>query len=68
VIPLTDPQMRQRSIKAQAMAGRQLPPSVRAFRDHLLARNADVEPAGALGSKAPPSRGKRMWGRPRADA
>ncbi|NVH71278.1 LysR family transcriptional regulator [Paraburkholderia sp. JPY432] len=68
VIPLTDPQMRQRSIQVQTMAGRELPPSVRAFRDHLIARIADPKPAGAQASKADRGRGKRTPRRRRADA
>ncbi|KWB56704.1 LysR family transcriptional regulator [Burkholderia ubonensis] len=36
VIPLTDPQLGERSIQIQTMAGRDLPASVRAFRDHLV--------------------------------
>ncbi|WP_233801053.1 LysR family transcriptional regulator [Paraburkholderia sp. HP33-1] len=68
VIPLTDPQMRQRSIQVQTMAGRELPPSVRAFRDHLVTRIAGVKPAGALASKSAQSRSKRTPRRPRTDA
>ncbi|MGF6936870.1 DNA-binding transcriptional LysR family regulator [Paraburkholderia sp. UCT70] len=68
VIPLTDPQMRQRSIQVQTMAGRELPPSVRTFRDHLIARIADAKPAGAQASKVTGGRGKRTPRRPRADA
>ncbi|HEV3425303.1 MAG TPA: LysR family transcriptional regulator [Paraburkholderia sp.] len=36
VIALKHPQMRQRSIQVQTMAGRELPASVRAFRDYLI--------------------------------
>jgi DNA-binding transcriptional LysR family regulator len=68
VIPLTDPQMRQRSIQVQTMAGRELPPSVRAFRDHLIARIVGAKPAEALASKAARSRGKRTPGRGRINA
>jgi LysR substrate binding domain len=68
IVPLTDPQMRQRSIQVQTMAGRELPPSVDAFRNHLIARIVGAKPAGALGSKAARSRGKRTPGRPRTDA
>jgi DNA-binding transcriptional LysR family regulator len=68
VIPLTDPQMRQRSIQVQTMAGRELPPSVRAFRDHLIARIVDAKPAGALAAKAARSRGKRTPRRLPTDA
>ena len=68
VIPLSDPQMRQRSIQVQTRAGRELPPSVRAFRDHLIARIVDAKPAGALASKAARSRGKRAPRRARDDA
>ncbi|KXU91058.1 LysR family transcriptional regulator [Paraburkholderia monticola] len=68
IVPLTDPQMRQRSIQVQTMAGRELPPSVYAFRNHLIARIVGAKPAAALGSKAARSRGKRTPGRPRTDA
>ncbi|HEX3378731.1 MAG TPA: LysR family transcriptional regulator [Paraburkholderia sp.] len=68
VVPLTDPQMRQRSIQVQTMAGRELPPSVRAFRDHLIARIVGAKPAEALASKAARSRGKRTPGRRRINA
>jgi DNA-binding transcriptional LysR family regulator len=37
VVALSHPQMRQRSIQVQTMAGRELPASVRAFRDFLIA-------------------------------
>lgn len=36
VVPVTNPQLRERSIQVQTMAGRDLPASVRAFRDHLI--------------------------------
>jgi DNA-binding transcriptional LysR family regulator len=37
VVALSHPQMRQRNIQVQTMAGRELPASVRAFRDFLIA-------------------------------
>jgi DNA-binding transcriptional LysR family regulator len=52
VMPMTHPQMRQRSIQVQTMAGRELPQSVRAFRDHLIAEIAGAKPADAASSKA----------------
>ncbi|WP_144143266.1 LysR family transcriptional regulator [Paraburkholderia sp. BCC1884] len=57
VMPLVHPQMRQRSIQVQTMAGRELPPSVRAFRDHLI-----VEIAGTK----PPAGGRAKTGRQRS--
>ncbi|MGZ2744759.1 LysR family transcriptional regulator [Burkholderia stagnalis] len=36
VVRLTNPQLGERSIQVQTMAGRDLPASVRAFRDHLV--------------------------------
>jgi hypothetical protein len=36
--------LRQRSIQVQTMAGRELPPSVRAFRDHLIGRIGAARP------------------------
>jgi DNA-binding transcriptional LysR family regulator len=40
MIALSNPQLRQRNIQVQTMAGRELPASVRAFRDHLIATMA----------------------------
>jgi DNA-binding transcriptional LysR family regulator len=45
VIALSHPQMRQRSIQVQTMAGRELPASVRAFRDFLIAAVRAPQPA-----------------------
>jgi DNA-binding transcriptional LysR family regulator len=45
VFALTHPQMRQRSIQVQTMAGRELPASVRAFRDFLIAAIRAPQPA-----------------------
>ncbi|WP_323118143.1 LysR family transcriptional regulator [Burkholderia alba] len=36
-VPLSNPQLCERSIQVQTMAGRDLPASVRAFRDHVIA-------------------------------
>jgi DNA-binding transcriptional LysR family regulator len=49
-LPFTHPQLRQRSIQVQTMAGRELPPSVRTFRDHLIAEigGSKAVSAGAL--------------------
>jgi DNA-binding transcriptional LysR family regulator len=52
VMPMKHPQMRQRSIQVQTMAGRELPQSVKAFRDHLIAEIAGAKPADAASSKA----------------
>jgi DNA-binding transcriptional LysR family regulator len=52
VMPLTHPQMRQRSIQVQTMAGRELPPSVRAFRDYLITEIAGAKPAQGTAMKA----------------
>jgi DNA-binding transcriptional LysR family regulator len=60
VMPLTHPQMRQRSIQVQTMAGRELPPSVRAFRDHLIAEIGGAKPGEAGGSKAARKRSARV--------
>ncbi|MEZ0604523.1 LysR family transcriptional regulator [Paraburkholderia sp. IW21] len=54
VMPLTHPQMRQRSIQVQTMAGRELPPSVEAFRDHLIAEIGRVKPADEHADAAVP--------------
>jgi len=35
-VPLTDPEMGQRLLQVQSMAGRRLSPAVRAFADHLV--------------------------------
>ncbi|MEW6341540.1 MAG: LysR family transcriptional regulator [Pseudomonadota bacterium] len=45
VVALSHPQMRQRSIQVQTMAGRELPASVRAFRDFLIAQIKAPQPA-----------------------
>jgi len=45
VVALSHPQMRQRSIQVQTMAGRELPASVRAFRDFLIAEIKAPQPA-----------------------
>ncbi|ANB72927.1 hypothetical protein AYM40_11520 [Paraburkholderia phytofirmans OLGA172] len=50
-IPLTHPQMRQHSIQVQTMAGRALPPSVKAFRDHLIAEIGGAKPSDAAAPK-----------------
>ncbi|SIT37948.1 Transcriptional regulator, LysR family [Paraburkholderia ribeironis] len=60
VMPLTHPQMRQRSIQVQTMAGRELPPSVRAFRDYLIAQMVDAKPADATAAKAARKRSRRL--------
>jgi hypothetical protein len=52
--------MRQRSIQVQTMAGRELPPSVRAFRDHLIAEIGGAKPGEAGGSKAARKRSARV--------
>ena len=57
-IPLTHPQMRQRSIQVQTMAGRELPPSVKAFRDHLIAEIGGAKPTDAATPKPARKRGK----------
>lgn len=59
VVPLTHPQMRQRSIQVQTMAGRELPPSVRAFRDFLIAEMAGAKPAGGPAPAAARKRTRR---------
>ncbi|MBU9679125.1 LysR family transcriptional regulator [Burkholderia multivorans] len=55
VVPVTNPQLRERSIQVQTMAGRDLPASVRAFRDHLIdaMKAASVPPNVARGSRRP---------------
>lgn len=55
VVPVTNPQLRERSIQVQTMAGRDLPASVRAFRDHLIdaMKAASVPPNAARGSRRP---------------
>ncbi|MET3819615.1 DNA-binding transcriptional LysR family regulator [Burkholderia sp. PvR073] len=55
VVPVTNPQLRERSIQVQTMAGRDLPASVRAFRDHLV----DV-----MSAASPPPVAARGPGRP----
>jgi len=50
--------MRQRSIQVQTMAGRELPPSVKAFRDHLIAEIGGAKPADAATPKPARKRGK----------
>lgn len=37
LVPLSDPEMGGRLVQVQSMAGRRLPPAVRAFTDHLVA-------------------------------
>jgi DNA-binding transcriptional LysR family regulator len=51
VMPLSHPQMRQRSIQVQTMAGRELPQSVRAFRDYLIAQIVGARPVDEAASK-----------------
>ncbi|AOK04382.1 LysR family transcriptional regulator [Burkholderia sp. AU19243] len=55
VVPVTNPQLRERSIQVQTMAGRDLPASVRAFRDHLVdaMRAASAPPVAARGPGRP---------------
>lgn len=55
IVPVTNPQLRERSIQVQTMAGRDLPASVRAFRDHLIdaMKAASVPPNAARGSRRP---------------
>jgi DNA-binding transcriptional LysR family regulator len=36
LVPLTNPELHGRLVQVQAMAGRRLPPAVRAFVDHLI--------------------------------
>ncbi|MGU7779938.1 LysR substrate-binding domain-containing protein [Burkholderia sp. PU8-34] len=57
VVPLSNPQLRERSIQVQTMAGRDLPMSVRAFRDHLIDAITAVP---AVPSPARGSRGRRV--------
>ncbi|WGS48326.1 LysR family transcriptional regulator [Paraburkholderia sp. D15] len=59
MMPLTHPQMRQRSIQVQTMAGRELPSAVRAFRDHLIAEIARPKPGGDGAPKAAGHRRRR---------
>jgi hypothetical protein len=44
MIPLGNAQLRRRNIHVQTMAGRELPASVRAFRDHPIATMAPPRP------------------------
>ncbi|KVL29668.1 LysR family transcriptional regulator [Burkholderia territorii] len=44
VVPVTNAQLRERSIQVQTMARRDLPTSVRAFRDHLIDAMSSVSP------------------------
>ncbi|MBR7961289.1 LysR substrate-binding domain-containing protein [Burkholderia latens] len=55
VVPVTNPQLRERSIQVQTMAGRDLPASVRAFRDHLVdaMHAASAPPVAARGPGRP---------------
>ncbi|MEA3086162.1 MAG: hypothetical protein QOC89_3859 [Paraburkholderia sp.] len=57
-IPFVHPQMRQRSIPVQTMAGRELPRSVKAFRDHLIGEIGGAKSADAAAPKATRRRGK----------
>ncbi|WP_321956499.1 LysR family transcriptional regulator [Burkholderia cenocepacia] len=58
VVPMTNPQLRERSIQVQTMAGRDLPASVRAFRDHLIdaMQAASPPPTAARGPGRRPVR------------
>ena len=58
VVPMTNPQLRERSIQVQTMAGRDLPASVRAFRDHLIdaMQAASSSPTAARGPGRRPVR------------
>ena len=64
VKPLTHPQLRQFTIQVQTVAGRELPPLVRAFRDYLIAAIADAKPADVVAPKAARKRSKRARQRP----
>ena len=59
VMPLVHPQMRQRSVQVQTMAGRELPSAVRAFRDHLITEIATAKPADRDAPKAARKRNRR---------
>jgi DNA-binding transcriptional LysR family regulator len=52
MVPLSNPQLSERSIQVQTMAGRDLPTSVRAFRDHLVDAITAVPAGGSRGPHA----------------
>jgi DNA-binding transcriptional LysR family regulator len=63
MLPLTNPQLRERSVQVQTMAGRDLPASVRAFLDHLIERIADAPPSAPAApptQRATAARGRRV--------
>lgn len=59
VMPLTHPQLRQRNIQVQTMAGRELPSAVRAFRDYLIAAIGAPKPAESGGPRTARKRSPR---------
>jgi DNA-binding transcriptional LysR family regulator len=63
VLPFTHPQLRQRSIQVQTMAGRELPPSVRTFRDHLIDEIVGGKTAAKGGTEVAAKTARKRRGR-----